>query len=792
MASPILNNPNYTLMRNLLAYFLLVSTLLAQNMVSVRDNGVLYGPGTNIFSANLALLTNAIGPVDPSPPPGGTGLLSVTAGVYDTPVTLDDRLALENITASDLTSTTGNIQSSLDSINANITSLSTNVNNRLVSYGGNAKGVAPPFIYASLIGLTNYWSIGDSQTIGAMVITTNWTSGTSMLPEFRYPNRIAAAYGFNLTNSAVSGSGLPYDPATDASRRNPLAQMNRIPSTFSGVVTMMIGYNNSSAVSKPRREMSRIQAAYRSAIARTLLTNWIGADGLLSGGSSYSSFSTTGTLVDEGFTGINPFPTANPSTQNRQILQLVATNAVELTITNIQRFAIFAERGQYGGSFNVLTNGQNAANVDCTGDVSRGTRYPNVVLFDSLSGSTTITITNVSGTNNILGFGFVASPSDLNRVVVVANVAMLGNWPSRSDEWGALIGRSAASAVQSFNEYGVYFADVAGSINVPAMVPAGDPNHFNPFGQYTVYKAFDHASIPSGQGSSGNSLYSDPVIQGTTMYSFGDVTPDRLAAATSVGYSSSDYGHVTAYDWGASAYKPLRLRSTSVEIPNGAVQVLGSYANSSVPQQLPGLVFEYSTGSTASYISSYDYGTSSYLPLYLRGQSVRISGGGFQVTTASSLTTDYAQTGGTVLEYGSGWGRLSSYDYSDASYKPLHLRAQSVALTQGGLIVTAAFNGAAVTNANFPTGDSLRLEGGSTGYLTSYNQGSATYKPLVVRGSTVSLSPLNAVAVMATNGATAGGTRMYLWDVDASTLKLVYVGAADSGGTGYKVLRIAN
>lgn len=39
---------------------------------------------------------------------------------------------------------------------------------------------------------------------------------------------------------------------------------------------------------------------------------------------------------------------------------------------------------------------------------------------------------------------------------------------------------------------------------------------------------------------------------------------------------------------------------------------------------------------------------------------------------------------------------------------------------------------------------------------------------------------------------TAGNTRLLVWDVDTGALARVSVGAADSGGTGYKVLRIPN
>ena len=42
------------------------------------------------------------------------------------------------------------------------------------------------------------------------------------------------------------------------------------------------------------------------------------------------------------------------------------------------------------------------------------------------------------------------------------------------------------------------------------------------------------------------------------------------------------------------------------------------------------------------------------------------------------------------------------------------------------------------------------------------------------------------------NNATAAETRMLLWDIDNATLARVSVGAANSGGTGFKVLRIPN
>lgn len=42
------------------------------------------------------------------------------------------------------------------------------------------------------------------------------------------------------------------------------------------------------------------------------------------------------------------------------------------------------------------------------------------------------------------------------------------------------------------------------------------------------------------------------------------------------------------------------------------------------------------------------------------------------------------------------------------------------------------------------------------------------------------------------NNTTAGETGFMLWDISANTLKRVSIGAADSGGTGFKVLRVPN
>lgn len=59
-------------------------------------------------------------------------------------------------------------------------------------------------------------------------------------------------------------------------------------------------------------------------------------------------------------------------------------------------------------------------------------------------------------------------------------------------------------------------------------------------------------------------------------------------------------------------------------------------------------------------------------------------------------------------------------------------------------------------------------------------------------GGNINMSQGATVVGRFDNNSTAGNTRFLVYDVDNATLERVSVGAADSGGTGFKVLRIPN
>lgn len=76
--------------------------------------------------------------------------------------------------------------------------------------------------------------------------------------------------------------------------------------------------------------------------------------------------------------------------------------------------------------------------------------------------------------------------------------------------------------------------------------------------------------------------------------------------------------------------------------------------------------------------------------------------------------------------------------------------------------------------------------------LTAVNAANNANVPLYIDASTISLRPSGTVKMRVDGTSTAGQTALLVYDVDNATLERVTVGAADSGGAGFKVLRIPN
>lgn len=110
-------------------------------------------------------------------------------------------------------------------------------------------------------------------------------------------------------------------------------------------------------------------------------------------------------------------------------------------------------------------------------------------------------------------------------------------------------------------------------------------------------------------------------------------------------------------------------------------------------------------------------------------------------------------------------------------------------ITNAELNLTGLF----FTGAPSGTGAGLAFSYTSgSGRLSAVDYGGPTWQPINIVGSVVNLSPYLFDAVQADASSAAGDTRLLLYDVDKGALSRVTVGANDSGGTGYKLLRVPN
>ncbi len=102
-------------------------------------------------------------------------------------------------------------------------------------------------------------------------------------------------------------------------------------------------------------------------------------------------------------------------------------------------------------------------------------------------------------------------------------------------------------------------------------------------------------------------------------------------------------------------------------------------------------------------------------------------------------------------------------------------------------------NGLQISGALVSPGGTGSIEFNYTSYgqILAFNE-SASFTPLALAGSEIDLNPNNEPGIKADHSTTAGDTRLLLWDVTAGSLRRVTIGANDSGGAGYRVLRIPN
>lgn len=282
--------------------------------------------------------------------------------------------------------------------------------------------------------------------------------------------------------------------------------------------------------------------------------------------------------------------------------------------------------------------------------------------------------------------------------------------------------------------------------------------------------------------------------------------PGSIPAADGLG-GSRDSGLVTAITGTLTLTKPgTTPRTLTVPDATGTVALLDLAHTWTAEQTFNGTLTLCAAngGSFAAGVPSRDANWG----LYLKGHSGAFadialvsSGGGteLRITDAAGVGINVAPTAGNgLMQLASGTTKANGIAFGDTFlYRNatglLHLNYGG---TDGTLLLAPAFVeiGAGRSVAGVALID-LISETGAPDYNGRIlrNVGANANLDIVNTGTgRVVLAPNQSDAVAADASTTGGHTRLLIYDVDNGTLERVTVGAADSGGTGYKVLRIPN
>ena len=596
-----------------------------------------------------------------------------------------------------------------------------------------SSGAVLPF--AVLSGITNYWALGDSQTIGQFALEHDFTDPSKvMYDQFKYANIIADKYGLNLTNRGVSGSRIAYTATAPGSV---LAQANVIPAEWAGVVTVMSGYNDST--SDNYGDTTRAHAMFRAAgtaiIARLLASDWINPQGLNSSGASVGTFATTGVVSDGGNAGKSPFPVGSPATDTRKLLTMTAGDTVTFSATNP---VVWMQTSPTGGVAQLWQGTNQIAGID-TDTADTATYFlPQAMTGMGLTGE--FTVTNVSGTTVLMAVGSVKAAPEANRTIIIASPVRLGS-STRFDGVGAMIANALKSAAHDWAFYHVGYADTASKIDLNTMIPTGDPDHPGPRGHKAMAAAFEIAARPDALSSAGSPAprYTD---QGFQIYggltSVSQYTPKKSILAS----VSGGIAYIDSYLPPSGPYYPLTFRAKTTRFQQGSVIVAGSLA-STADWPIDDFLELSTTSTPESIVSAVTYNGSSYTynPILLRGKTTSVSSGPFQVQSTASAISDYKTGDSLTLSTSSGTSYVDSASSDGASltYLPMELRAKTTAVTTGALQIQSS----ASATADYRTGNSLTLATtGGVSYVDAFSSDGAslTYIPLNMRSKRVHIS----------------------------------------------------
>jgi hypothetical protein len=637
-------------------------------------------------------------------------------------------------------------------------------------------------------GLTNYWAFGDSQTYGQTAVSHPYTDGANRIfAVYRYPNILASKYGLNLTNLAISGSGIAFTAGTSVN--GSLGQLGALGTDWKGVVSGMHGYNDAGVQwGDIRSAREWFKAAQEATLARLFATNWTDATGTARAGTAQAGWTTTGTVSNDTVSVRAPFPPVNNPSSPRPALLLSGSQTLSFTAGG--DVVIVFERWNQGGSLTVTTNGllHGSVLLDTKGDgfsqVAR--QLPHAYWLRGLPSGTDVMVSNGVGTNRVLGVVYVGSPADSKDkfVILGAPIALR----DRSVSFPGIvraIGQSLVSAAQQFPLYQLALADANGRISQD-MVPIDDPSHPDVQGQRVIADAFEGASMPSGSSAAATQLEEATILAPAAQF-YGqsgsmnwNLPSLMLSFVTGEGYIDSYAGS------NITARLPLNLRAKSTRF-SGPLTVNSGFSGPSDYPPYPFIALIYTAG--AGYVTALDGPSTLPVPLIFQGKNIEVQTGSFAVSGSTAQATNLPASSSIVLAETGSISYIDSYSNPQTStFQPLQLRASRTVVSSGPLQAIGQVS-------TFPTmaaNDSVVLSTiFGAGIITSVNPGATNWNQLQQRAESFLIQTLvdgslsnAATQVIITNTGTAMGSGFLLRINDSNQVYEVKIGAAGSGPGG--------
>lgn len=320
---------------------------------------------------------------------------------------------------------------------------------------------------------------------------------------------------------------------------------------------------------------------------------------------------------------------------------------------------------------------------------------------------------------------------------------------------GATVNLGAASTITGADTQVLFFDG--------ANTPAGDPG-------MTYNKTTNSLTLTGGFGLSGNGTFN------------GDVSFDGDIDLTPEGGVIT----IAPHTGGSGAINNMVI--------GGGTPLAGTFTalNATSIGTIPGTgAFTTLSASGATTLTAGAASTTVATGTLIVTGGVGVSG---QVTSATQATSGFASWGSGSA--GSpGYGGLTVWNSGQIGFMAggtvLAGSANDAFFTRGGAAATLQMGANAATGINQKL-KAMDASAGTGGNLTLAAGLGTTAGGQLIFQTAVNTAGGYVDAAKLDNSTTATHTRFFLYDVDNATLERVTVGAADTGGAGFKVLRIPN